>query len=284
MRQIKACFFDIDGTLLDHGSGGGMPASTRAALAALRQRGIKVYIASGRGPFMLGQIRELFPFDGYISANGQFIQDGTGAPYPTRTHRPEDIRALGELGKREGFSAMIIEGMESFPLADDGVNRQLYGWLGVPMPTLYDPARLEKHPVIQFTVHLDNSAVGAGTEHYLERGRRLLAPLQGVEVTSAGGGILDCIPVGGGKEVGISRVCQRLGIRQEETLVFGDGLNDLRMLAWAGVGVAMGNAPQEVKAGADHVTAPVGEDGIARALAALGVLPDLAALGVAKSQ
>ena len=269
---VKACFFDIDGTLLDHGNGSVMPESTRRALKALKRRGVKTYIASGRGPFMLGQVRELFDFDGYISANGQWIEDGTGQPYQTLTHRPEDIRALAELGKREGFSAMIIEGMESFPLADDGVNRQLYGWLGTPLPPLYDLARLAEHPVIQFTVHLDNSAVGAGIEGYLERGRALLAPLEGVEVTSAGGGILDCIPVGGGKEVGIRLVCERLGIRQEETAVFGDGVNDLRMLAWAGTGVAMGNAPDNVKEQADYVTAPVGEEGIARALVHLGVL------------
>lgn len=274
MGQIKAAFFDIDGTLLDHGNGSVMPNSTRRALEALQRKGIQVYIASGRGPFMLGQLKELFPFDGYISANGQYIEDGTGAPYPTRTHRPEDILGLAKLGKRERFSAMIIEGMESFPLADDGVNRQLYGWLGVPLPPLYDPARLEKHPVIQFTVHLDPTGVGVGTAGFLERGRKLLAPLTGVEVTSAGGGILDCIPVGGGKEVGISLVCQRLGIRQEETMVFGDGVNDLRMLAWAGTGVAMGNASDNVKAGADYVTAPVGEDGVARALVALGVLTE----------
>ena len=273
--MIQAAFFDIDGTLLDPEDGGRMPASTLAALRALRARGIKTYIATGRDASMLAPLKALFPFDGYIASNGQNILDDTGAPYPTLTHDPADIRALLELAKTRWMSIMICEKGGTFPVADDEVNRRLYRWLGTEMPPLYDPARLAEHPVVQFTVCLTPElAGGLRGQRALEEGRELLRVLPGVEVTSAGGGILDCVPKGGGKEVGIAMVCQRLGVRREDTVVFGDGANDIRMLRWAGTGVAMGNAPANVQSQADYVTAPVGQDGIWQALSRLGVLEE----------
>jgi HAD superfamily hydrolase (TIGR01484 family) len=57
-----------------------------------------------------------------------------------------------------------------------------------------------------------------------------------------------------------------LGIAAEDTMAVGDGFNDVEMLAWAAHGVAMGQAPERVRAVADEVTAPVTEDGLALAL------------------
>lgn len=274
MRMIKACFFDIDGTLLDHEHGSAMPDSTRQALAALRKKGVKVYIASGRDATMMPPLRALFPFDGYICSNGQNILDDTG-PYPTLHHSPEDILGLLRLAKEHWMSIMICEGERTFPAAHDVVNQRLYGWLGQEMPPVYDPARLQEHPVVQFTVCLtEELASGPRGEQLMRQGQELFSVLPGVEVTSAGGGILDCIPKGGGKEFGISLVCHRLGIAQEETMVFGDGANDIRMLRWGGIGVAMGNASPTVKTEADYVTTPVGEDGVKNALLHFGVLSE----------
>lgn len=64
----------------------------------------------------------------------------------------------------------------------------------------------------------------------------------------------------------LARLAQSLGIAQEETIAIGDNPNDLDMIEWAGLGVAMGNGAAEVKAVADWVTATVDEDGAARAI------------------
>ena len=58
----------------------------------------------------------------------------------------------------------------------------------------------------------------------------------------------------------------------EETIAFGDGGNDISMLRFAGIGVAMGNAEDDVKASADYVTAGVDDDGIRKALSHFGLL------------
>lgn len=74
---------------------------------------------------------------------------------------------------------------------------------------------------------------------------------------------LDLAPEGVSKASGLTEIADRLGVAREDVLAVGDGRNDIEMLEWAGRGVAMGQAPDEVKAAADDVTAHVEEDGLA---------------------
>jgi Cof subfamily protein (haloacid dehalogenase superfamily) len=77
---------------------------------------------------------------------------------------------------------------------------------------------------------------------------------------------LEFLPKGVDKALGLAAVGRRLGIAPEEMIAFGDGPNDAAMLAYAGLGIAMGNAPEAVKRAADRVTATNGEDGVAQAI------------------
>jgi Cof subfamily protein (haloacid dehalogenase superfamily) len=77
---------------------------------------------------------------------------------------------------------------------------------------------------------------------------------------------LDIAPDGVNKATGLQFVADRLGVPRERVLAIGDGRNDIDMLQWAGVGVAMGQAPPEVVAAADRVTATDLDDGVAVAL------------------
>ena len=74
---------------------------------------------------------------------------------------------------------------------------------------------------------------------------------------------LDLAPMGVSKASGLAHVAEQLGVDRADVLAIGDGRNDIEMLTWAGRGVAMGQAVQEVRDAADHVTAPVDEDGAA---------------------
>lgn len=82
----------------------------------------------------------------------------------------------------------------------------------------------------------------------------------------------DIIARGNSKSKGIDHVLEYYGIALKDTMAFGDGGNDIPMLGHAGIGVAMGNASDEVKAAADYVTTSVDEDGIMNALKHFGVL------------
>lgn len=77
---------------------------------------------------------------------------------------------------------------------------------------------------------------------------------------------VDIISARGGKSEGIRYFCERFGIRQNEVMAFGDAENDIDMLRFAQIGVAMGNAQDCVKKEADYVTADVDEAGIQNAL------------------
>ena len=84
--------------------------------------------------------------------------------------------------------------------------------------------------------------------------------------TSSGINFAEVTPQGADKGAALSRLCAQLEIVPEEVIAFGDNLNDLTMLEWAGRGIAMGNALDEVKEIADEVTSTNVEFGVARIL------------------
>ncbi len=262
--MIKAAFFDIDGTLLDHSGGKSVfPVSTALALAALQRKGIKAFISTGRTFSIIGQVTDIFPFDGYVTTNGQVVLERGGAVIRHAALDPQDVRGLLQLVRKGAYPAIILEDESSFPVNDHPSVRRHFEWARTPFPPFYEESRLDRHPVVQINIYMP-----------LDEARQLIAPLPRLDVTSSGGDILDVIPKGGGKEVGLSAVAEYYGIRQEETIAFGDGPNDISMLRWAGTGVAMGNGTPEVKSTADYVTTSVSEDGIKNALLHLGILTE----------
>ena len=83
---------------------------------------------------------------------------------------------------------------------------------------------------------------------------------------------IDIIPKNGGKSAGIQRFLEEQGLERSEIMAFGDGEKDVEMLRFAGIGVAMGNASDLVKAAADYVTDTVDNDGIEKALRHFGLI------------
>jgi len=77
---------------------------------------------------------------------------------------------------------------------------------------------------------------------------------------------IEGIPLGENKATALQRVTEKLGIPQEQTMAIGDGDNDIEMVAWAGLGVAMGNASPGVKAVADYIAPRAEDDGAAEAI------------------
>ena len=78
--------------------------------------------------------------------------------------------------------------------------------------------------------------------------------------------VLEIVPKGFSKAVGIEKVCEYLGIPRENTYAFGDSVNDLEMIAYVSHGIAMGNGTEDIKVQADYVTDAVEKDGIEKAL------------------
>ncbi len=259
--MIKCVFFDIDGTLLNPETRS-IPASTLASLKALRSKGVKLFVATGRFPAMTTFLEEFFPFDGFVTLNGQLAVDRNGTVLHRMAHDPEDIRTLVDLVKANPFPCLIIEEKQCFYILESQAIKDHFAWAGLPAPGPYDLSRLENHPVLQFLAYINHEDTGC------------LAPLKHIAITGSGVGICDIIPEHGGKDVGLAAVAKHYGWNRNEIMVFGDGNNDSQMLAWAGIGVAMGNGTAPAKDAADYVTTPVGEDGIKNALLHFGVLSE----------
>lgn len=88
----------------------------------------------------------------------------------------------------------------------------------------------------------------------------------GLNVTTSGAKFVEITPTGADKGSALARLCHKLGVDRSEVIAFGDNQNDLTMLEWAGTGVAMGNALDIVKAGADRVAPPNHEHGVAEVI------------------
>jgi HAD superfamily hydrolase (TIGR01484 family) len=91
--------------------------------------------------------------------------------------------------------------------------------------------------------------------------------LPGVDAAVGWSAWLDLTPAGVSKASGLRHVCAALGLTATDVLAIGDGRNDIEMLRWAGRGVAVEQAPEDVLAAADATTAPAEEDGVAQELA-----------------
>lgn len=256
--MVKVVFFDIDGTLFST-SANRVPEDAREAVAALRARGIRVVIATGRHPIELdGAHLEGMAFDGYAAANGQMCLDGArqlfaGCPIPAQgTH------ALAGLYERKEMLLWFFSETESFTnFADEGLFAMAEDVSGVrPAVRPYEGETL--YQAVAFVSEEDEPA--------------LAALLPGCSLQRWGTEGVDIIAESGGKVDGMKAFLSRFGCTPEECMAFGDQRNDLDMLRFAGIGVAMGNATPAVKQAADYVTASVDSGGVVQALEHFGML------------
>ena len=113
----------------------------------------------------------------------------------------------------------------------------------------------------------DKLLCAAEPEYLQERWRSMAEPFDGrLSAMFTADFYFEFMAPGVDKGRALAGALPKLGIDASEVVAFGDGQNDVSMIKWAGVGVAMGNAIDEAKAAADMVTASNNEDGIALAL------------------
>lgn len=256
--MIRAAFFDVDGTLLSHKTKR-VPPSTRAALEKLKEKGILCIIATGRQMVELEKLPGAdLQFDAYITLNGQMVLDADKeiifATELTGDAKEYLVRAFREKTVPVG----MVERNRLYINYVDDLVRTLHKSISSEVPEVDE---YRECPIYQVCVYLNE-----GEEHFLDPVRNSCV------VTAWHFGGYDVIAEGGGKMQGIKRYLRENGLKREEIIAFGDGENDIDMLAYAGIGVAMGNAVEGAKAAADYVTADIDEDGIEKALKYYGLI------------
>ncbi len=250
MNNTKIIFFDIDGTLLKYET---MTLSEKMfeTLKRLQAKGIKICIATGRSPSTLPKF-EGIEFDAFLTFNGSYCYTKDGDEIFSNPIPRERVKLL--LANAERIEKPVSIAVKS-RLAANGSSPDLEAY--------YTFASLKLEIAEDFDEVVENDDVYqvmlacSKDEH-----AKMIEGINGVKITGWWEKAIDLIPADGGKGRGIEEMLAYYGFDKSESMAFGDGGNDIEMLQAVGVGVAMGNAKDEVKAIADDVCGDVAEDGI----------------------
>ncbi|WP_188207235.1 Cof-type HAD-IIB family hydrolase [Alkalibacillus aidingensis] len=251
-------FFDIDGTLLDQDKK--LPKSAKDAIFELKEEGHEVAIATGRAPFMFEELRKELEIETFVSFNGQYVVYRGEVIYKNPLDQ-EALHSMNDLATKNGHPMVFLdhEDMKSNVPEHEHVTESISSLKIDQFPT-YDPSYKDReiYQALVFCVE--------GEEKAYETQYEVFDFIRWHEVS------VDVIPAGGSKAEGIEKIIERLGVPKENTVAFGDSLNDLEMLSQLEHGVAMGNGHKRAKEAARYETKSVEDDGILHGLKMVGLL------------
>lgn len=257
--RIKAVFFDIDGTLVSFSSHG-VPDSARRAIVRLRERGVKVFIATGRLLRHTGVVSDI-EVDGYVTVNGGYCVTTDGRTIFERSFPRQTLDRVFALEEKYGFQAAVMTHEDIYI---DRISERVAAIAGMIhiTPKVADLKHVAAtQPVLQMCPY-----VGEELERVIMPEIPECVGTRWIET------FMDINMRGTDKSVGARKVMEFYGLTMDEAMAFGDGGNDIPVVRDAAVGVAMGNACDELKAVADYVTADVDHDGIRLALEHYGLI------------
>lgn len=224
-RIPKAIFFDVDGTLLTNGR---VPQSTPEALRYAKDRGVMLFIATGRHKLEIEEIPRLngMGFDGFVSMNGGFCYAGDEIIHKCVINK-KAVRLVVEYISQNECTCMFNEADKMYINRVDEKVIQINNALGLSVPPVGDPLRAidaEIYQMVDFGGSMD---------------MEFLNNLPDCTITCSATHTNDIVPSSVNKWEGIERVIARFGIKSNETAAIGDGPNDIEMLIGAGFSVAM---------------------------------------------
>lgn len=254
--MIESFFFDFDGTLQGF-ENHTISDSTLEALKLLKQKNKNIYIATGRN--LVDMPKDIFNygFNGFINNNGGMCSDENQNTFFVEYLDPKDVEALIEYDQNNptAFSFMTADNPFSINRVNDKIISS-FNHFNIIVPEVVDPISLRKDNIMQMNLFVDETE-----EKYLMNN-----VLKNSVATRWIEHFADINPKDVNKMTGIERMANKHNIDLSKTMSFGDGGNDITMLKGCTIGIAMGNANENVKQIADYVTTSVEEDGVWNAL------------------
>lgn len=248
----KTCFFDIDGTL--YNTDKKLPESAKKAVLQARENGHEIIIATGRAPFMIKDVLEDLKIDSYICFNGQYIVYKNEVVHREALNA-EALNQVSQFAQTNSHPLVYMNAekmISSLPYHPD-VEESIQS-LKFPHPQ-YEKHFHENEQIYQALVFCLDDEEGKYHQEFPEfkfvRWHRVS---------------VDILPKGASKANAIKLLIEKFNLADEETVAFGDGLNDIEMLEAVGISVAMGNGHEEALKRATYVTGHVDEDGLAEAM------------------
>ena len=258
-KKIKIIFFDIDDTLRNSKTGF-IPSTIPTAFKQLRDKGILTGIATGRGIFgVVPEIKALKP-DFFVTLNGAYIEDKKGNVIYSNKIAKDKVEEYIIWTKEVG----IDYGLVGSHAAKLSMRTEMISQAIDPIyPDLeVDPDFYQKEDIYQMWT-------------FEEQGDDLILPdtlASTLRMVRWHEHSSDVVPISGSKAAGVAKVVDQLGLKPENVMVFGDGLNDLELFDYAGISVAMGVSHEKIKEKADYITKTLEEDGIFDALEGFGMV------------
>lgn len=255
IEDIKIIFTDIDGTLFSHKTNH-VPESALNAIKELQKKGLKIFLCSGRNYYLIRKtgILDIIKPDGIVMMNGAAVQIGEKIIY--KYPIPEEVvNAMIKFSYRLKFGLTLIEESEGhINMIDDRVidAHAKYG-TRFPQPRKFPiPYDRTVYQMIAFCDSFDESL--------------FLPHLKSCKAARWDDYAVDIMPKDSDKAKGIMATLEYYGLDVKNAMSIGDGNNDLEMLLFTGVGVAMGNGNSDVKSIADYVTDDIDNDGWVKAM------------------
>jgi len=257
--KYKIIALDIDGTLAssDHK----ILPETRAALIAAQEKGLKVVLASGRptpGMMSLAKELELEKFGGFVlSYNGGRITNiKTGEVIHEVFLTPSDAHEIYDVAKENKVNIMAYDG-EDIITEDDDEYIQIESHINsMPLKRADDFKKAVVNQTIKTLTTGAPEVIAEIEKNYIEKFGDRFSICRSMPF------FLEVMPQGVNKAISLGRLLNSLGMTPADMVACGDGFNDVEMIKCAGLGVAMGNAVDEVKAVADYMTRSNDDNGI----------------------
>ena len=201
------------------------------------------------------------PFNGYLTLNGNLILDENKKAYAGTPISADEVEVLSGIFRAKKIPFVMISADKRFINYVDDVVVETQASTHGTIPDIGNVSDYDGEKIYQCIAFVQ------------DRERKVLDEiLDECSITSWNPTGIDIVARGSGKAAGIAQFIQEHGLDRSEIMAFGDGENDIEMLKFAGVGVAMGNASDEVKAAADYVTESVDDNGIENALKHFGLI------------
>lgn len=259
--DIKAVFFDIDGTLISFKTHQ-VPPSTVKAIALLKSKGIKVVVSTGRSINSIDHIKHL-PFDGYITFNGGYCVTRENQVLLHNPMDPRDIKSVIEYAEHSDLSFSFMSEKDITIHRVTPKIEEMYKIVNLPIPKPFDLKNFDFDSVLQVNVFIEP-----------EEEELFMKTVMPNSVASRWTNLFaDVNPIGQSKKNGVETFLKHFDIDRSQTMAFGDGGNDIEMLKFVQIGIAMGNANPATKEIADYITDDVDHDGIYNALVHYGIIP-----------
>jgi len=255
----KYIFMDLDGTIIDHSHNGILP-STLYTIKELQKNGHEVIIATGRPPALFFDVDKKLGINSYIAANGALT-----------VHNGKII--LSNTIDRKLIDQLIAFSIENrIDLGFESLTHFCLFSHNTDLPEKFCEAFHLPYPELLPNHHLNNDIYQMVLFYDEQDFKKFEVQFKGLWFNYSNKYGLDVNLENGLKDAGLRAFHDILGIPQKDMIAVGDGFNDITMIEYAGIGIAMGNAADVVKNKADLITDRIENNGLYMAFEKLGLI------------